>query len=316
MSDETQLLPIDQMPTIYRVVSVNSRPMQHGRGVEYRIGLFHEQMSLQVSFTRSQPQTNLQVDGLVSIWWKLPVTTVKGDIQITRLSVIEKPIKGMCLFDTIPYEWVKNRELIPRAKSILAILPDNLQYLITAILWNGPRFKRFCCLPSSVNNHQAYKNGNLHHTLEVAEFVRLNSNAYPQANIGVCLAAAWLHDAGKADEYVAWSYGWGMTDRGKLIGHRHTILEWISVAMATNRIMIPESHYLSLLHAMTAAPSAEFIGIRPPTTPEATLLNLADKLSVESSMAARLANDKGGWGDAHPHRKARLYTLPQLNKPK
>jgi hypothetical protein len=40
------------------------------------------------------------------------------------------------------------------------------------------------------------------------------------------------------------------------------------------------------------------------------LLNVADKLSGESSLTSMLANQKGGWGNQHHHRKSKPYTLP------
>jgi len=252
----------------------------------------------------------MKVDSLVSIRWKLPVVCADGAIQVCRLVLLERP-ENISLFDTVPFDWVKNRALVKRAKAEHDALPDNMRTLINAILWNGTRFRHFCTRPSSVKGHHSYMNGNLVHTVEVAETVRLNAPRYPEADLGISLACAWLHDMGKAEEYNPWKNGWGMSDRGKLIGHRHTVLEWIAAAMATNRIVIPERHYLSMMHALTAAPGAEYIGIRTPVTPEATLLNMADRLSGESSLTAMLANKNGGWGNDHPHRKSRPFTLKE-----
>lgn len=302
--------PIDQLPSVFRITAITATPAANNRGTEYRVDLFHEQVSMVVSFNRSQPDIRLKTDMLVSVRWKLPVTCVKGAIQISRLVLLEHPIKGTNLFETVPYAWVKDRKLVKRASTILSALPDNLHLLIITILWDGTRFRRFCNRPSSISGHHSHENGNLLHTIEVAENVRLNARCYPLANEGICIAAALLHDMGKADEYYPWSKGWGMTDRGKLVGHRHTVIEWIAVARATNRILIAENHYLSLLHALTAAPGADFIGIRAPTTPEATLLSIADKLSGESALTGTLANQRGGWGNQHPHRKSKPYTLP------
>jgi 3'-5' exoribonuclease len=44
-----------------------------------------------------------------------------------------------------------------------------------------------------------------------------------------------------------------MTERGALLGHKHTVLEWIAAARAQHRVIVPEAHYLALLHAITAA---------------------------------------------------------------
>lgn len=309
-SNASSIPPIDKLPSIFRIVSISSRPSDNSKCVEYRAELFHDSASMTVSFNRSHPDIRLKEDMLVSVRWKLPVHCHAGAIQVSRLVLLELPINTVNLFETVPHRWVKNRELVGRAKVILDTLPDNLRFLFTAILWNGARFRRFCNRPASVSGHHSVESGNLLHTIEVAETVMLNINRYPKANLGIGLAAALLHDIGKAEEYNRWSNGWGMTDRGKLVGHRHTVLEWIAAAMATNRIHIPEKHYLSLVHALTAAPGAEYIGVRTPVTPEATLLSLADKLSGESDLTTMLANHTGGWGSQHPHRKSKPFTLP------
>jgi 3'-5' exoribonuclease len=313
MSNEITIPPIDKLPCVFRIVSIISKPDSSGKCTHYRVELFHEKASMTVSFSRSQPDIRLKEDVLVSVRWKLPVFCTEGAIQISRLVLLEHPIGTLNLFETVPYHWVKDRQLVNRAKAIMDALPDNLSLLIIAILWNGARFHRFCNRPASVSGHHSFESGNLLHTVEVAETIQLNASRYPLANLGISLAAALLHDIGKADEYSQWGDGWGMTDRGKLVGHRHTVLEWIAAAKATNRIYIPDAHYLSLIHALTAAPGAEFIGIRAPTTPEATLLNIADKLSGESSLTGMLVNKNGGWGIKHHHRKSKPFTLAASN---
>jgi len=311
MFDEQTMPPIDTMPGIFRIVSTSCVPAPNGRGVSYRVELYHDKAQLAVTFTRSQPDIRLRADLLVSVRWKLPVVSVQGAIHISRLVLLEHPIKGVNPFEMVPPRWVKDRNLVRQAKNLLDALPDNLRQLACAIFWNGVRFRLFCDRPASMRDHHANLNGNLRHTVEVAEMVRLLASQYPQANLGISLTAALLHDAGKAAEYGTWSNGdWCMTDRGKLVGHRHTVLEWIAVAMATNRIILPERHHLSLLHALTSAPNAEWLGIRSPVTPEATLLSMADRLSGESALTSQLANRNGGWGGRHPNRKGKPFTLP------
>lgn len=311
MSDQQMLPPIDTMPGVFRVVSTSCVPMTGGKGVTYRVELYHEQAHLTVTYNRSQPDIRLRADLLVSVRWKTPVICHDGAIQISRLVILEHPVKGENPFDTVPPHWVKDRLLVRKAASLVDALPGNLRQLVCAIFWDGVRFRLFCDRPASMRDHHSSRNGNLRHTVEVGEMVKLLASNYPQANLGISLAAALLHDVGKAAEYDTWSNGdWCMTDRGKLVGHRHTVLEWIAVARATNRITLPEPHYLSLLHALTAAPNAEWLGIRSPVTPEATLLSMADRLSGESALTAQLASQRGGWGGRHPNRKGKPFTLP------
>jgi 3'-5' exoribonuclease len=43
------------------------------------------------------------------------------------------------------------------------------------------------------------------------------------------------------------------------------VLEWIAAARAQHRVIVPEAHYLALLHAITAAKGApDWLGLREP----------------------------------------------------
>lgn len=303
--------PIAELPYAYRIRSLLQNPLPNGQGVLYTIELFHERVQLNVTFTRSQPDTRLRVNKLVSIYWKLPVISSDGAIRISRLTLIEQPLRKFNLFDTVPPSWVSDRKLVARARDMLEALPDHLKHLASAVLWDGFRFRRFCEGPSSLKDHHAYRNGNLRHTVETAEHAQTIARSFPQANLGICIAAALLHDVGKADEYISCSPDyWIMTDRGKLVGHRNTIQEWIAAALSTSRINLPEKTHFSLMHAMTSAPNAEWLGIRSPMTPESTILSIADRLSGEQDMTLALASKNGGWGNRHPHRKGKPFTLP------
>jgi 3'-5' exoribonuclease len=313
MFDEQTLPTIENMPSVFRIVSTSCVPAPNRRGVSYRVELYHDKAQLAVAFTRSQPDIRLRAGLLVSVRWKLPVTTDKGAVQISRLVLLEQPIKGVNPFEMVPPRWVRDRNLVRKARDLLDALPDNLRQLVCAIFWDGVRFGLFCDRPASIRDHHSKRNGNLRHTVEVAEMVRSLAGQYPQANLGISLAAALLHDAGKAAEYGTWGNGgWRMTDRGKLVGHRHTVLEWIAVAMAKNRGILSERHHLSLLHALTSAPNAEWLGIRSPATPEATLLSMAYRLSNESAMTTQWANRHIGRDDRHPDRRGKPFTLPWM----
>ena len=59
--------------------------------------------------------------------------------------------------------------------------------------------------------------------------------------------------------------------------------------------------------------------LREPSTPEATLLSMADRLSGEKSLLDQCANNNGGWGQKMPHRRVQPFTIQpqlQLAKPK
>lgn len=313
--NDQSIPPIESLPRVFRIDSINCQPRQNGKGYVYQAVLYHDRAAISVTFVRSQPDIRLKADMLVSIRWSLPVTCNSGFINISRLVLLECPEKGFNLFHTVLHRVVPDRSLVKQAAELFDELPSNMQDLVRAIFWDGQRFRRFCDRPSSLTDHHAVKYGNLQHTVEVVQTIKSLAGQFPLAHLGIAMAAGFLHDSGKAVEYNPWQNGqWGLTDRGRLIGHRHTVLEWIAVAMATNRIQIPEQQYLSLVHALICGKGAEWLGIREPSTPEATLLSMADRLSGEKSLLDQCANNKGGWGQKLPHRRVQPFTI-QLDQP-
>jgi 3'-5' exoribonuclease len=185
-------------------------------------------------------------------------------------------------------------------------LPSHFRHLFNAIFWEGARFQRFCTGPSSMRDHHSDPGGNLRHALEVALGLHRELEApvlrdlssqetHPNCGdapvwseeVGLAVIAGLLHDAGKADEYWQKRNGsYTMSDRGRLLGHKLTVVEWIAVAKAKWRIAIPESQYLDLLHNITSANGApEWLGIRRPATLAASYLSNLDRMSGSRDLA-------------------------------
>jgi 3'-5' exoribonuclease len=119
-----------------------------------------------------------------------------------------------------------------------------------------------------------------------------------------------IHDAGKADDYRfdRIRQCFEMSGCGTLICHRDRVQHWIAAAMAQHRVIIPEAHFLGLVHALTAAKGAPaHLGLREPRSLEATILSMADRLSGEGEMFSRLAPAAGGFGKYHRHLKGRPF---------
>ena len=164
--------------------------------------------------------------------------------------------------------------------------------------------------PSSMSGHHNTDNGNLRHAVDVAKMMRENCGVRQITNTPLAILSALLHDAGKADEYRLNPSGeWKLSDRGRLLGHKVTVIEWIAGAMARYRIMLPISHYMALLHCLTASQNApEWLGIRKPAMLEAMMLSNMDRLSGTGDLIERCAaND--GWGQFHAHIGSRPYVV-------
>lgn len=234
-----------------------------------------------------------------------------GCTKISRLVVLECPDARVNLFDLVPHNWVKNRELVARAVNLYEELPQPHRLLFNAIFWNASRFERFCRQPSSMIGHHAEINGNFRHSVEVAEEMRKYCLTRSYTNMHLGILAALLHDAGKADEYVMNAKGgWELTDRGRLLGHKVTVVEWIAASVAKWNIQLPPDHYESLLHIFTAIPNApEWMGLREPALHESFLLSVCDRLSGRDDLMKRTLPEQGGFGQPHKHLKCAHFKV-------
>ena len=288
------------MPPIFRVTSVNHR--QEERCVRYTAHLYHDKASLKVEWTRSQPDTRLRSFCLASIRWNQRTTSHDGAVQISRLVLMEHPEPEENLFRMVPPGWVKDRALIQQATAMLEDLPRPYRYLFNAIFWNGERFRRFCMGPSSMHAHHNYDSGNLIHSIELAQMMRVALHEPDPRKEALATMVGLLHDAGKADEYhLSPKEDWTLTDRGKLLGHQVTVVEWIAVAHAKYPVHnLPREHYEALLHCLTChAHAPEWLGIRKPRMREALLLSNFDQFTGQDELMRRCAPKDVGWGSYH-----------------
>lgn len=301
---------IAMMPRIFRLTSIHHIQVD-GRQSRCTASLYHEHVSIKVSWIVNQPDTRLKSGVLVSPRWLGQTLCESGTVLISRLVLMERPEPWENLFHTVPHGWAKNRELVKQAAILIEAVPRSYRFLFNAIFWDGQRFKRFCSCPSSMNGHHAEDNGNLRHAVEVAQMMLQFCQARKLANEGLGILAGFLHDAGKADEYRLSPAGeWKLTDRGKLLGHKVTVIEWIAEAKAKYNLLMPTEHYMALLHCLTCSAGApEWLGIRKPAMLEAILLSGMDRLSGTEDLMQRCSSRRDGWGSYHSHLSGRPYQI-------
>lgn len=300
-----------RLPDVFRLQSIVRLPAD-AHSVLCRAVLFHEQATLRVEWLCRNPDSRLTVGSLASIRWLGRPTSSSGAIRISRLVLLERPVASLNLFHTVPHDWVKDRALVVRAAGLWESLGRPLQHLLNAVFWNGRRFERYLAGPSSLAGHHNGRNGNFRHAVEVADRAAALAVHHRETHLPVLLASCLLHDAGKAEEYrFNGARGcFEMTERGALVGHKHTVLEWLAAARAQHRVIVPEAHYLALLHAITAAKGAPvWLGLREPRSLDAHILSMVDRLSGHAELLSRHAPPQGGFGAYHQHLGGRPYVL-------
>lgn len=300
----------EHLPPILRIESLE-RTLDD-TAVLNRATLHHRQASLCVEWTTRQVDTRLHVGGLVSIHPAARARCEGGALRIQRIVAVSRPDPSVNLFDTLLPNWVREPELATRAASLWAQLPRTLAHLVNAVLWDGNRLHRFVTGPSSVNGHHNELGGNFRHSVEVAENARMLGEGNPIANVSLLIAGGLLHDLGKAAEYRydRHSRRFRLSERGELIGHRNTLIEWMAIARETGGVIVDDGTWLGLLHMINAVRGApDWVGLRSPRSLEAELLAMADRLSSNKDLHQQCApQDSGtGFGRYHRHLGHRTY---------
>lgn len=309
---------LDGLPSIWRIQSL-VRALQ-GSGILNRAVVAHRRGSLCVDWISQQVDSRLHVGGLVTLRRASITRSHDGAVRIQCLLPEDRPLATVNLFDTLLPGWVKDADLVARASVLWAGLPRPLAHLVNAVLWPGDRLHRFVTGPSSIQGHHNSVGGNFRHSMDVAE----TAIAFAQTKTGVSrpllAVGGLLHDLGKAAEY---RYNrelrrFYLSDRGELIGHRDTLIEWLSVAR--EGVLISDAVWLALLHMLNASRGApEWMGLRIPRTLEAEILSHADRLSGHYDLYSQCLPDTpsgkvpdgggGRFGHFHRHLGVRPYRL-------
>jgi 3'-5' exoribonuclease len=120
-----------------------------------------------------------------------------------------------------------------------------LRGLVERLVFSGPLAAEFRRAPCTRAGHHAYLGGLLEHTVSVGTLVGELCPLHPRLDSDLLMAAAILHDVGKAREFT---YGaeFGTTDEGRLVGH----LAIGATLVAGASQGLDEARRLALLHCV------------------------------------------------------------------
>jgi len=113
-------------------------------------------------------------------------------------------------------------------------------------------------LPAAPNCHHAYAGGLLEHTVGVATICRETAQLHPRLRTDLLLAAALLHDLGRARE-LGPAPNFRQTEEGRLLGHVHLGLRLIEerAAALETEVRAELLHSVAVHHDLRTARTAE-----------------------------------------------------------
>lgn len=280
---QTDLVP-QNLPGIFRIQSLARTLAKDGVQVCSLATLFHERVSLDVSWISPHADSLVRRGGLVRIHWGVAAKSVDGVFPIDQLLPPDGPDAVTNLFETIPVSWVRDRAVVQRAMTLWDQLPRNLAHMFNALMWNGQRFHRYACSSASMDGHHTGKNGNLVHSVEVAEAAMAFGRLYPGVNLDLLGFGGLVHDAAKADGYNDGRERrmLQISERGIPANGRHTVIDWLATARAADGVVMPESSFTALVHMLNAtSEDAPWSGRGDQPTLMAEILAEADRFSAK-----------------------------------
>lgn len=300
---------------IMRIQSIVAKPVPGKLKTSVTAVLFHESVSLCVTWTTDHHDHRLHSGSVVEIRRaKRDLNDGKGALIIDRLVLREQPDTVTNLFKTIPHSWVADRVLVNMAINFWERLPRPLAFLLNAVFWEGGRFQRYVRCPSSLNGHHNRVCGNFEHSVDVVRRALRMAEECSDHELSLLIFGGLMHDAGKADEYDPSSKApyYRFSLRGSLVGHHQTLIEWLAVAQKPARGIITDKQYLLIANMLTSHPKTpDYLAIRKPATSLSSILSAADRMSGEADLLKRSAptSEDGGKGTYHSHLGCSAFAL-------
>jgi 3'-5' exoribonuclease len=120
-----------------------------------------------------------------------------------------------------------------------------LATVVQSVVFTGPAAADFRRAPCTRGGHHAYLGGLLEHTVSVATLSGELCQLHPRLDSDLLMAAAILHDVGKAREFT---YGadFGISEEGRMLGHLTIGAELVGASARD----LPDERRLALLNCV------------------------------------------------------------------
>lgn len=250
-----------------------------------------------------------------------------GVFEVSTVTPLWQVDPDINLLDTVPLSWLPGLcsdsragdvdvgvKWVERFRVLWTYLSRPMRAWFNALLWHHPqRLRAFLSAPGSMKHHHARPHGLFIHSVDCAWRALRQAEGDEWVNVEVLVLSALLHDVGKAAEYE-WSdhsKQWYLSDRGALMGHRMTGMEWMATARGSLAACdAPDEHTaMAVYHAINACNAPDWVGLRAPRTPEALYLASVDALSGHCDLVQSHALPHRSRGQYHPAFRGGVYVF-------
>lgn len=300
-SSDTLMLPEVSNTTGELARVLKLRQAQDGAQLRTLATAWYQGKLTELTWFQTHPSLVLQSGQLIRFSAENPgVSDSKHAIKVQDVRLAANVDPEVFLLDTVPQSWLPEAKANPGHgaaepspvedfRGMWGSLSRPMRAWLNAIFWFQPmRLYWFLCAPASMNHHHARKHGLFIHSVDCVQRAITAAWHDDLVNTDVLLMAALMHDLGKASEY-AWDEPkkrWSLSDRGALMGHRLTTLEWMAAArgLLSENDSPTETEALAVYHAINASNAPDWAGLRSPRTPEAFYLASVDGLSGQCDL--------------------------------
>ncbi|MBI4995732.1 MAG: hypothetical protein HZC22_02295 [Rhodocyclales bacterium] len=147
VGEQQGVLPVEVSPStpppMFRVLSIHRLPGARGSGVCNFATIFHERMTLDVTWWSHGTDPTLRRDNLVCVEWRNAPAPSSTSIDVAAIAAIDAPSDSIDLFATIPARWLDHPVLFQPLRTLWAKTHATDRSRLTDELWDGRQLRAF-----------------------------------------------------------------------------------------------------------------------------------------------------------------------------
>ena len=267
------------LPDVVRVLEAGHEIDEQGR-IRHVATVYGNAFQATLTWTNSCHDERIDKGALARVYWPKHLSEVDGLYPIIRLVPITTVDHSINLFDTVPPSWSRQFGLLHRAKDLWDHLPETRQALFNELFWDAQRFRRYICIPASIDSHHNGWGGNLRHAVEMAEHAERIALDVEGVSTDLLILAGLLYNAPMAGSYT-WKDGqWGIASTAVLRASKEDFKAALERILENHPRLLTERERQTLWQILFGQDGEPAKTLRKPMASlETEILEMADRLS-------------------------------------